>query len=74
MFEKLITDELPATVRELYTLARERQPQDCQSTPCPHREKLRDTDLEWMHQLRRELKVMAVCDGKRNSVWRLKSK
>ena len=72
MFEKLIQRELPNTVRQLYILAKRRQPQDCQGSPCPHRDKLRDTDMEWMHQLRRELSLLGVCDGKRNAVWRLK--
>ena len=73
MFEALIRQELPKTVRELYVLAKIQQPRDCQGLPCPHREKLRETDMEWMHQLRRELQVLAVCDGNRNSTWRLKS-
>jgi hypothetical protein len=72
MFERLIRQELPKTVKELYALARERQPHDCQGPPCPHRDKIRETDREWMHQLRRELKLLAVCGGKRNSIWRLK--
>jgi hypothetical protein len=72
MFEKMIQQELPKTVHELYALAKERQPQDCQGPQCSHRDKIYDNELEWMHQLRRELKILAVCDGKRNSVWRLK--
>jgi len=72
MFEKLIQQELPKTVHELYALAKERQPQDCQGPQCSHRGKIYDNEMEWMHQLRRELKILAVCDGKRNSVWRLK--
>jgi hypothetical protein len=72
MSEELIRRELPKTVRELYVLARQKQPHDCQGPPCSHREKIRRNDKEWMHQLRRELHVLAVCDGKRNSIWRLK--
>jgi len=71
MFEKLIHTELPKTVRQLYSLAQELQPQDCQGPPCPHREKVRSGDREWMHQLRRELQTLAICSAKRNGVWRL---
>jgi len=72
MFEALIRRELPQTVQALYTIARQQQPQDCQGPLCPHRDKLRPTDMEWQHELRRELHKMAVTDKKRNGTWRLK--
>jgi len=72
MFEKLIRRELPKTARELYEIAKKEQPRDCEGPPCTHRPRISETDREWMHQLRRELKVLAECDGKRNSIWRLK--
>jgi hypothetical protein len=72
MFENLILRHLPATARDLYALAQLHQPHDCVGGPCPHRHRASVTDLEWMHQLRRELQQIAVKDSlpKRNAVWR----
>ena len=72
MFEALIERSLPATVKQLYEIAERQQPNDWGGRPCPHRDKVRSTDLECMHQLRRELQKMAIHDGKRNGRWRLK--
>lgn len=74
MFEGLIRRGLPATVKELYTMAKKQQPRDWRGPPCPHREKIRPDDLECMHQLRRELHRMVVHTGGRNGIWHLKSK
>lgn len=43
-----------AKTDEQYELARRRQPNDCTLEACPHRDRIRPTDLEWQHQLRRE--------------------
>jgi hypothetical protein len=70
MFEELIRNELPKTARELYTIAKERQPQDCQAVKCPHN----SYPWEWMHQMQRELHRIAIKDPspERNAIWRLK--
>jgi hypothetical protein len=72
MFKQLIRRELPKKLHDLYRIARREQPGDCLGLQCPHRDKLRPTDLEWMHQMRRELKELAVSDGRRNGMWRMK--
>jgi hypothetical protein len=72
VFEALIRAELPKRARELYALAKQRQPEDCPDVPCWHRKPQSPTDTEWQHQLRRELHNLAVSDGTRNGVWRLK--
>ena len=71
MFEDLIRRELPKIVAELYTIAQERQPRDCQGPLCSHR-RAENAEPEWKHQLRRELSKLAKSDGKRNGTWRLK--
>ncbi len=62
MFEKTILEACRrpggATTHDQYELAMRRQPQDCTSLPCPHRDKIRATDLEWKHQLRREQHIL----------------
>jgi len=72
MFEKLIRRALPATVKQLYRMAKEQQPEDWGEQPCPHRQTISPDDLECMHQLRRELHVLGVHSGGQNGIWRLK--
>jgi hypothetical protein len=74
MYEKIIRRGLPATVTQLYEMAKKHQPQDWGCPPCPHREKLNVDDLECMHQLRRELFKLALHTGGRNGIWYLKTK
>jgi predicted HNH restriction endonuclease len=72
MFEKLIRYELPTTLAQLYAIAQEQQPEDCQGPLCTHRTEGRGQP-EWKHQLRRELSRLAVSDGRRNGLWQLSS-
>ena len=72
MFEELIRQGLPSRTQELYVKAKKLQLQDCQGPVCPHHEKTSESQREWMHQLRRELHVLAVSDGTRNGIWHLK--
>ena len=56
MFRRLILEALTEGAKsttELYDIARNRQPHDCDGTPCPHRQILSSRDQEWMHELRR---------------------
>jgi hypothetical protein len=62
MFEDLILATLadgPKSTHDLYRTAEIWQPADCTSTPCPHRDEERETDLEWQHQLRRDQQRLA---------------
>ncbi len=72
MFEKLIKQHLPATVKQLYKIAQEQQPEDWGGPVCPHRRETQPDDLECMHQLRRELFKLADHTGGRNGIWHLK--
>jgi hypothetical protein len=72
MFEGLIRRGLPSRTQALYAQAKIQQPQDCQGPVCPHHQKISESQREWMHQLRRELYLLAFSDGKRNGLWHLK--
>jgi hypothetical protein len=72
MFEALIKRSLPATVKQLYAIAAKEQPHDWGGPTCPHHSKITSTALECMHQLRRELWLIAVHSGSRNGMWILK--
>jgi hypothetical protein len=62
MFKQLILDAFdtgPKSIEELHALAKEKQPGDCTSEPCPHRKNPGNSYPEWRHQMRRDLAELA---------------
>jgi hypothetical protein len=72
MFEDLIKRELPKTAHELHEIARKCQPKDCQGPRCKCGGGA--YPWEWMHQMQRELHLLAYNDHNppRNGTWHLK--
>jgi hypothetical protein len=72
-FNGVITEILSAggkTVKEMYQIVLERQPQDCPDIPCTHRKKV-SKSMEWQHEIQRQLQRMATnVDG----LWQLKGR
>ena len=71
MFRQLILAALrsgPKTTKELYSLARQRQPDDCEGPVCPNR----DSQGEWQHELRREQQRLKGLIELKSGYWKLK--
>jgi hypothetical protein len=71
-FNSLIIEVLShggKTVKEVYQIAFNRQPQDCPNTPCTHRKKI-SKSMEWQHEIQRQLARIATNIG---GLWQLKN-